>query len=317
MRNVFFGIFITLCICCNAYSSNENVPTSKSYVDSKLSTKLDKLPGLGSDKMLMYTTTSDTGHQVGTPRDIVNTLGDQANGVYTDTTGTSVPTRGAIKAGLDTKQDNIFGSPDYVVVYTNTSGQLAEKGVYNGTTVKTTDSLVTAKVTNDAIVNAVNSELTPVPGIGWRLNDTPTLMTTRSKNLFDISRVQGDGWHIVNNSDGSLTARGESTNSAQNTGKKLSELAPDLIVGKTYTFSFESEGGNYFTLIYNLSTGDYYHWRSGTSLVMTQHWLDSKVYFQAPTNEIPIKIWNVQIEEGPVATPYEPYGDNTYSSLGN
>jgi len=192
MRKISFFCLFCAFVAQFAYGDNNNVPTSLSYVESKLSGKLDKLPGLGNNKMLMYTTTSDTEHQVGTPRDIVNTLGDVSNGDYTDTTGSAVVERGAIKAGIDAKQDAISGTTDYVAVYTSTAGTLDEKPIY-GTNTNYADALVTAGSVNDAIVDAVNSELTQIDASGnasangmlWKISDDITVLGTVDNNSAD------------------------------------------------------------------------------------------------------------------------------------
>ncbi|MBO7509516.1 MAG: hypothetical protein J6T57_04550 [Alphaproteobacteria bacterium] len=163
-----------------------STPTSQTYVDDGLSHKLNKLANLGGTKMLMYSTSLDSAHQIGTPRDIVNTLGTVTNGLYADTSSDAAVERGVIQTAINGKQDASAinnGTEDYVVVYTNTPGQLDEKPVYGGNT-NFSRALITAGTVNSAIVDAVNSELIQVDastlqpsvnGTLWKLSD-PTLL---------------------------------------------------------------------------------------------------------------------------------------------
>ncbi len=231
------------------------------------------------------------------------------------------------KAFVDTavalKQDkipaNVNGNngPDQVLTNTGTAGTVGTKDIYSASGEYATQmgSLVDAQTMNAAVQNAINAEFkcvqyNPNDSSDCWLVDVLGQTETRSKNLFDISRVPNTG-SIINNGDGSITVTGQPTNSAMSTGRKLSQLVPDLEVGKTYILSFVSEYINAkLTLIY--STGDWYHWNKDTSVTMTQHLLDSGAYFQAPTSGVPITMRDIQIEEGTVATPYQPYGANVY-----
>ena len=137
-------------------------PTSKSYVDSKMNALQPNFSGLGNSKLMTYGTTDGA---VGA-RDIVTELG-------TSTTANSVPTRGAINTALNTKQPTMNGTSGYVATNTGTPGVLGEKAVYGGVT-KMADALVDAQTLNNAVINAVNSELIQVDA-GWRINTVDNL----------------------------------------------------------------------------------------------------------------------------------------------
>ena len=137
-------------------------PTSKSYVDSQMNALQPNFAGLGANKLMTYGTTAGA---VGS-RDIVTTLG-------TSTTANSVPTRGAINTALNTKQPTMNGTAGYVATNTGTPGVLGEKAVYGGVT-KMADALVDAQTLNNAVINAVNSELIQVDA-GWRINTVDNL----------------------------------------------------------------------------------------------------------------------------------------------
>ncbi len=230
-----------------------------------------------------------------------------------------------VDAGVAQKQDKISANSGASQVLTNTgeSGIVGTKDIYTSSAAYSaqSDSLIDAQTMNTAVQNAINAEFkcvqtNPNDSTDCWLVDVLGQTETQSKNVFDISRVPTTG-PIINNGDGSVTVTGEPTNSAMYTGRKLSQLAPNLEVGKTYTLSFDSSyGGAALTLIYNISTGDYHNWKSNTSVTMTQHLLDSGAYFQAPTRGVPITMRDIQIEEGTVATPYHPYG-NVYLPSGD
>lgn len=158
---VMFGTFTTA-----VHADNENVITSKKYVDDEMAKLQPQFSGLGNDKLMLY---SDTTNGEVTSRDIVTTLG-------TSTTADSIPTRGAIVAGLNTKQDILNGPSGYVVANTGISGVVTPKPIYS-TTDNYATALVTASDLNQIVTTAVNSELTKLPGIGWQINTSVILPT--------------------------------------------------------------------------------------------------------------------------------------------
>lgn len=114
------------------------------------------------------------------------------------------------------------------------------------------------------------------------------------ENLFDISKVQNTS-DLINNGDGTLTLTAKGT-SGKNT---LKEICPDLIVGETYTFKFDTNGINY---IYCEGV-----WSDGTSKQITQAMLDSVVFFYNQMGVPVVTIKNIQINRGTKAMPYSQY----------
>ncbi|MBO4683587.1 MAG: hypothetical protein J5611_03370 [Alphaproteobacteria bacterium] len=148
----------------DAESSADTVISSKKYVDAEMAKLQPQFAGLGNNKLMTYSST--TNGAVGS-RDIVTTLG-------TSTTDTSVPTIGAINTALATKQNTVNGTAGYVMTNTGTAGSVGEKPVYSSTA-KKADALVEAGTLNQTIIDAVNSELTEVAGIGWQINTANNL----------------------------------------------------------------------------------------------------------------------------------------------
>ena len=159
-------LFIIICalVVGVANATNENVPTSKKFVDAALAQKQPRFDGLGNDKLMLY---SDTTDGVVASRDIVTTLGNS-------TSANTVPTVGAINTGLNTKQDILNGDAGWVAENTGIAGVVAQKPVYSATN-NYGNALVEVETLNNAVINAVNSELTVVPGVGWTINTADNL----------------------------------------------------------------------------------------------------------------------------------------------
>ena len=149
----------------------EAIPVSQAYVDAGLATRQDNFDDLGNTKLMTYSSTAG----IVDSRDITTTLGTpNASGIYANETDDSVPTRGAIKAGIDRKQDTISGTAGWAATYSGTTGTVGKKPIYNSTDAYH-GALVDAQTLNTAVINAVNSEFTVVPGVGWRLNTAANL----------------------------------------------------------------------------------------------------------------------------------------------
>ena len=139
----------------------------------------------------------------------------------------------------------------------------------------------------------------------------------RGKNLFDITKIKIWSNQGENNGDGSITA----TAYVAESNTPLSQCAPRLEAGKTYTLSLKTEGINKFIYLY----GSKSIWRSGTSHTLTQADIDGNFNVYGEHGKI-ITSWDYQIEEGTVATEYEPYNsknllpypysDGSYTSRG-
>ncbi len=158
-------IAMTAIFAASAVFADDSGVTSKKYVDDLMSGYQGKLPGSGANKLMIYDDEAGIGE-----KSIEATLGENA---------TSVPTVGAVKTGLDGKQDTINGVAGYVMTGTGTPGEVGEKPIYSANT-NYTDSLVTAETVNSGVINAVNSSLIQVNATGdqdpngtlWQIADS-------------------------------------------------------------------------------------------------------------------------------------------------
>ena len=138
------------------------------------------------------------------------------------------------------------------------------------------------------------------------------------KNLFDENQI-GEPTSDVGvfvNSDGTLTVKTSdssagvsATKKGTNTAAKLSDLAPDLVVGQTYALSLTSTGTAKY--IYLSVSADI--WLPNASRTITQNDLNSIVYFYASGISTTATVSNFQIEKGTSPTSYEPYTNTVYS----
>ena len=228
-----------------------------------------------------------------------------------------------VDAELATKQPTVPAAGENVVMTfdsTATDG-IGTKNIYDpsGSYAAQQDALVTAATANAAVQMAINGEfvcheystIDPTDCWLWKIKEP----VSPSRNLFDISKVQGPSrsGSLVNNGDGSITVTDAIGNSAIcNPDIKLSDMAPELVAGGTYTLSLDSTGRSRSIYIWG-SVKEY--WKNGASKTITQDWLDAYVCFYANYNGVTpstATISNIQIEEGTVATPYQPYGQNTF-----
>ena len=128
-------------------ASGGNAVTTQTYVDNLLSGKQARITTTGTNKLMTY---GSSAGNIGT-KDIVSTLG-------TSTTATTVPEVGPIVAGINSKQDAVNGTANYVMTGTGTAGTLGEKPVYS-TTNNYSNALVTAQTINTAATDAANGEM--------------------------------------------------------------------------------------------------------------------------------------------------------------
>ena len=84
MKKRVLFVICALFVCCAAHAANENVPTSKSYVDAELATRQPQFQGLGNNKLMLYSNTTDG---VVSSRDIVTTLGSGTSDTTVSTVG--------------------------------------------------------------------------------------------------------------------------------------------------------------------------------------------------------------------------------------
>ena len=150
---VIVGLFVT-----NAYATGENqIMTSKAYVDTNLATKQPILNPNGTDlrnNVVMYT---DTAGEV-SAKPISNTLtGNNIND--------QIPTVGGVNTALSDKQGKIAaGNAGDVVTYSGTAGSVGSHAVYNSNASYNANGLLQANHANKAIQNGLNNHLTCVEG---------------------------------------------------------------------------------------------------------------------------------------------------------
>ena len=157
-------IVISAIFAASAVFADNSSVTSKKYVDDLMSGYQGKLPGSGANKLMIYDDETGIGE-----KSIEATLGENAIGV---------PTVGAVKTGLDGKQDTITGTAGYVMTGTGTAGSVGERAIYD-TNTNNMDALVTAGTVNTAVTNAVNGSLIRVDENGdqdpngtlWEIQD--------------------------------------------------------------------------------------------------------------------------------------------------
>lgn len=128
-------------------------------------------------------------------------------------------------------------------------------------------------------------------------------VTTTGKNLFDINEINTIGSNLINNGNGSLTVKTNSSSSGVSSNVLLSEACPTLEVGKTYTLQANSTGSNKFIYLSGINVSLYF----GSSFTVTQSHLDSMILFYASGTDTSATISDIQIELGSVSTDYEPF----------
>ena len=230
--------------------------------------------------------------------------------------GENIPTsKSYVDAGVAEKQDKISANNGAAQVLTNTgtAGEYGTKGIYdaNGEYAAQQNNLVDAATMNAGVQNAIDSEF---QCIEYDENNECLLMQIGNQNLFRpemITNITGAGGNIINNGDGSFTCTSTPTNSVVDTAKKLSELAPGLIVGKDYIFTFDTTASAKYIQLRSLveipnaihaGVYWYYRWASGTKLKMTQELLNSVFTFQINVNSTQT-VSNIDIRPVPIYLP--------------
>ncbi len=144
--------------------------TSQYYVDEKLKLKQPEMSGTNG-RVVMYPTSYDIDEtaQIGTPGEKPVAEALSGSGV----TDNDLPNVGAVRAGLEDKQDKLSGTNGYVVTYRNVgdSGeQLKGNPIYNPSanynadgsySKKNKDGVIQANHANPAIARGLNAHLTP------------------------------------------------------------------------------------------------------------------------------------------------------------
>ena len=174
IRRMFMTIAAVMSV--SAVFADSSSVTSRKYVDDFMTNYQDKIPGSGTDKLMIYDESPDG---IG-EKNIVSSLGS-------NTSATDVPNVGAVLDGLNGKQETINGTAGYVMTGTGTAGSVDERAIYD-TNTNNMDALVTAETVNTAVINAVNSSLIRVDANGdvdpngtlWQIADDLTALSVCS-----------------------------------------------------------------------------------------------------------------------------------------
>ena len=158
-------IFITIVavMLTSAVFADTSSVTSKKYVDDFMTGYQNKIPGSGTNKLMIYDSNESDGIN---QKAIVSELGSS-------TSAANVPNVGAVLNGLDGKQETFNGTAGYVMTGTDNTGYVGERAIY-GTSSQYNSALVTAETINTAVTNAVNSSLIRVNEQGVQ-SDSGTL----------------------------------------------------------------------------------------------------------------------------------------------
>ena len=171
LRHIF--ITIAAVMLTSAVFADSASVTSKKYVDDFMTGYQNKIPGSGTNKLMIYDSNESDGIN---QKAIVSSLGDS-------TSATNVPNVGAVLDGLNGKQETFNGTAGYVMTGTGTAGSVGEKPIYSQSD-RYADALVTAETVNTGVINAVNSSLIRVDEDGNQ-SDNGTLWQINT-DLFDV-----------------------------------------------------------------------------------------------------------------------------------
>ena len=191
IRRMF--VMIAAVMLTSAVFADSASVTSKKYVDDFMAGYQNKIPGSGADKLMIYDDSSDG---IG-EKNIVSSLGS-------NTSATDVPNVGAVKAGMDGKQDTINGTAGYVMTGTGNAGSVGERAIY-GTAVYS-NSLVTAETVNTGVTNAVNSSLIRVDANGnpsntgtlWEINTDLYALGVLPAEYTQLEWIESSGTQCIN-----------------------------------------------------------------------------------------------------------------------
>ncbi len=242
------------------------------------------------------------------------------------------------KAFVDTavaqKQDKIPANSGTTQVLTNTGtdGTVGTKDIYSASGEYATqmDSLVDAATMNAAVQNAINAEFkcvqyNPNDSSDCWLVDVLGQTETRSRNLFDANQLlNAYGWRenngVYSGGIGNLYNLGH---------LNINQIyKPNTRYTMSYTIKVDSsavsETNFRFQFKYTDGTGSIPWSAIGIAPGETRH-----IVFTSDPNKTldyidtnynhggTIFLSDIQIEEGTVATPYQPYGANVYLPSGN
>ena len=209
----------------------------------------------------------------------------------------------------------------------------------------TASTTVGNRVTTITTPSTLSNELLTMSGRGNKLNnvmviegdvvgDEPyfegicdcksPILSNVGKNLINIKKAERRGstkCSLINNGDGSITLVGDGDGSGE--GIITTSCYAYLEEGKTYTFSFESDGQ--YSGINGSDTVEAFLLKDGSASIRVirmndftttftcQDDGDYYVRFDVNKNNTTHKFWNIQLTEGATVYPYEPYKSNILS----
>jgi len=260
--------------------------------------------------------------------------------------GENVPTsKSYIDSELVEKQDTIERTTgnNQALTNTGTAAEYGTKDIYDstGSYTEQTDALIDAQTMNAAVQNAINAEFVC---ISW-VDDDPTkdclLMEIRgtteklaSKNVFDVSQLlKADGWTENN---GVYTGNAGRIYLLTNYKPAMEACSPSCKPNTQYTLSYTltiDENAQFpsdlppiiqFYFVYSDGQTHYPPQKELPQLPgETRHIIQTSL----PSRTLKyikmtfrysgiIHVSNMQLEEGTIATPYQPY-ENLYLPAGN
>ena len=254
IRRIFITIAAVMSV--SAVFADSASVTSKKYVDDFMTGYQDKVSGLGANKLMIYDNSDDG---IGT-KDIATSLGS-------NTSADSVPTVGAVKTGLDGKQDTITGTAGYVMTGTSTAGTVGERAIYGADT-NYSDALVTAETVNTGVINAVNSSLIRVGTDGqpnengtlWEINTDLFALNTNGtlpNEYTQLEWIESTGTQYID------TGHGMNATTEQDNGEFRFSLDIQFTNTDARTiFGYATNSGTYFSIAagatkYSNTTGTY------------------------------------------------------------
>ena len=247
-------------------------------------------------------------------------------------TGENIPTsKSYVDTEIATKQNKIAANDGATQVLTNTgtAGEYGTKNIYDATGEygAQTDALVDAVTMNTAVQNAIDSEFQCVeynpndPNDCW-LMDVRGETETRSPNLFDASQILGASGWTENN--GVYSGQ---INSLYRLGN-MNACTPGPCKSDTqYTLSFTITIDQNATPNGTVDPGFFIYYTDGTStktpyadrphnpgdishIIMISEAGKTVKYIRGTYNyNALVHISDIQLQEGPTATPYVPYGN--------
>jgi len=219
-----------------------------------------------------------------------------------------------IESAAEQKKQAVLDSipDDYITLAEDVAPPIIEQA--SGGVIAITDS-ANRKLRGMKLYGKSTQNGTPTPDnpIDIVSVENPTVSVC-GKNLFNINAITSNS-SITNNGDGTITV----TKVVSQPSQIFQKVCPFLKVGDVATFSINSPAIDKTNLDADLAfiylTGAKVSWKNGQTKTITQEMLDGYIYFYSSKDEnangVATVISEIQVERGSVATPYEPYTEQT------